>query len=318
MTTIGSALLFSDISINKQSQNTNTWKLIAYNEGAYFSRYFDYQKAYRYVGILHDGNQIETTAYEHYLSNIPTTLAIDISTMVGCPMRCKFCAASMIEYKRILSVKEIVSQVLFILKERQNSQFKKITCSFQGIGEPSLMPYEIIKASSVIRSIDDRIVISIATTATNPNAISIFGQCGIDIENLQLSCSATTICQSIKLMSKSMEPSIITNIATSALKYRSIKKIKLNYILFKDFNDSFDDANRLIKMIGGRNILVKISLLNSTSGSKQTGLVPASARGANMFCKRLHECGVDSYVYGSVRKIEISCGQLLSMSATRR
>jgi len=131
------------------------------------SRYFDYQSAYRYALTLNDGLKVECTAYKHFLGGQPTSLAIDISTMVGCPVKCKFCAAGAMRYERTLTPEEMCQQVRLLVQLSDQEHFPKINCSFQGIGEPSLAATEVLAAARVLLSLDQRLTISIATTAAS-------------------------------------------------------------------------------------------------------------------------------------------------------
>ena len=191
------------------------------------SRYFDLQKAFRFLGVLSDENKIEISVYEHYLQGKPKTLAIDLSTMSGCPMSCRFCAAADIHFRRQLSEEEIISQVRMILGIIDHRSFEKITCSFQGIGEPSMMPETIINVSKKLLLLDNRVAISIATTVANPSAIEKWGESGINIDNLQISCSSTTYDQAKHLRQGSNYPEKVYRCAIAALKYPNIQKVKI-------------------------------------------------------------------------------------------
>ena len=67
----------------------------------------------------------------------------------------------------------------------------------------------------------------------------------------------------------------------------------------------------MVKLIGDKKIIVKVSLLNPTNGSMKYNLIPADHLSANEFSELLKRMGLDSYEYGSIVENNISCGQLL-------
>jgi adenine C2-methylase RlmN of 23S rRNA A2503 and tRNA A37 len=79
---------------------------------------------------------------------------IGVSTMSGCPVRCKFCATGCMKKFRNLTAEEIVEQVLFILKQRtenfSNAYEHKI--NYTRMGEPFL---NIENVKEAIKTIDE-------------------------------------------------------------------------------------------------------------------------------------------------------------------
>jgi 23S rRNA (adenine2503-C2)-methyltransferase len=274
------------------------------------SRYFDFQVAYKYLLRLLDNNLIETTAYQHYLNGVPTDLAIDISTMVGCPVGCRFCASATQVHVHTLTVEEIIAQVTTIINGHNFQEFPKIVCSFQGIGEPSLLPDEIVEASKSLIEIDSRIVISLSTTGIALDAFRIWRESDIFFDNLQISCCGTTTQQTKKLIPNSPSLRGLLVEAVKCIESNRFDKVKINYILIKNINDSEEDIQRLISFVKGLPITVKISSLNPTIASEQYGLNPSSFEHESKICSALQANGIDSYVYGSLSKTNVSCGQL--------
>ena len=87
---------------------------------------------------------------------IPTEkrLTACLSSQVGCPMDCKFCATGKEGLKRSLKTSEILDQILFI----ENEMNRKVTnVVFMGMGEPLLNIDELLLS---IRSINEDFQIS--------------------------------------------------------------------------------------------------------------------------------------------------------------
>jgi adenine C2-methylase RlmN of 23S rRNA A2503 and tRNA A37 len=71
---------------------------------------------------------------------------IGVSTMSGCPVRCKFCATGKLKKFRMLTRFEILEQVLFIMSKNKRylfSQAKEHKINFTRMGEPFLNVYEV-------------------------------------------------------------------------------------------------------------------------------------------------------------------------------
>jgi 23S rRNA (adenine2503-C2)-methyltransferase len=103
----------------------------------------DYSSAARdrtrkYLLRLRDGLTIETVG-------IPTDkrLTVCVSSQVGCPMACDFCATGKSGYTRNLQANEIVDQVLTV-QEDFGQRVSNVV--FMGMGEPLINLEEVIKA----------------------------------------------------------------------------------------------------------------------------------------------------------------------------
>ncbi len=92
----------------------------------------------KYLLRLADGQIIETVG-------IPTDkrLTVCVSTQVGCPMACDFCATGKGGYKRNLKSYEIVDQVLTVQEDFQQRVSNVV---FMGMGEPLLNTENILAA----------------------------------------------------------------------------------------------------------------------------------------------------------------------------
>lgn len=229
----------------------------------YHSKFFDKQVAYRYLFCLSDGNLIESAAYHHFKRDpyILQDLSIDLSTMVGCPCKCKFCASQSISYIRSLKPFEIISQFVRLVREHDIPSYPQIMCSFQGIGEASLIPEDIIEISKHLLKLDRRINISIATMGTFLRAFQIWRDSGVPIRNLQISLSGTTNEQTHWLMPASPDFKKLISEAQLCASTGRFHQIKFNYILIKDFNDSNSDVKRLISFFTNTPYILKISAL---------------------------------------------------------
>ena len=93
-------------------------------------------------------NQLSSTD----LGNRSERWMVGVSTMSGCPVRCKFCATAKLKKWRSLTWQEIVAQVIFIIQKNnicpENSKEFKI--NYTRMGEPFLNIENVRKAIEVI------------------------------------------------------------------------------------------------------------------------------------------------------------------------
>ena len=93
----------------------------------------------KYVFEMLDGYSVETVCIKR-----KTGTTVCVSTMVGCPVGCIFCASGSNGFIRNLSVSEIVQQIV-LLKERINR------IVFMGMGEPLFNYDALIKSIHILR-----------------------------------------------------------------------------------------------------------------------------------------------------------------------
>ncbi|MDP3581498.1 MAG: 23S rRNA (adenine(2503)-C(2))-methyltransferase RlmN, partial [Ignavibacteria bacterium] len=95
----------------------------------------------KYLFETHDGRKIESVLIPDEDRN-----TLCISTQVGCPLDCKFCATGLMGYKRNLSVGEVVDQYLLVAKDVGKSKITNIV--YMGMGEP------LINFDTTLKSIE--------------------------------------------------------------------------------------------------------------------------------------------------------------------
>lgn len=182
-----------------------------------------------------------------------------ISSQVGCPVDCKFCATGLMGLLRNLQVGEIVDQVLMVGR-LSGSPITNVVV--MGMGEPMLNYDALIKACYLL--CDDqgpnlaqrRIVIS--TSGLIPK-IERFTREGHKFR-LAISLNATTDEVRDRIMPINRKYRIAALMQAAREYTRQVKqRITFEYILLDGINDSPEDANRL--RILTRNIPCKINLI---------------------------------------------------------
>jgi len=271
----------------------------------------------KFLFSLEDGLAVESVL-------IPSTkkivgedkrLTLCVSTQVGCPLDCKFCATGAMGFFRNLTAGEIIDQVIQV----QRNSAKRITnLVYMGMGEPFLNYENVMKSIDIIN--DSRgfnigarhITISTAGYADKIRQLA-------DEERpvkLALSLHSLDNDKRTKLMPLTKKFPVETLI--EALDYYYHKKHSrptFEYILFDGFNDTAADIKAFDKL--SRRIPCKVNLIpfHSISFMRPSGigasLKPTPAPRIQVFADALREADITVMVRGSSgQDIQAACGQL--------
>jgi 23S rRNA (adenine2503-C2)-methyltransferase len=175
-----------------------------------------------------------------------------VSSQIGCSLACKFCATGYIDRKRNLDFDEIVDEVVLLNQQSERTHNHKLTnIVFMGMGEPLLNYKNVMKAIERITAPDGlgmsprRITVSTAGVA---KAIRQLGDDGVKFK-LALSLHAPNDAKRNEIMNINASNNLKTLVEALNYFYQKTKnEITLEYILFKDFNDSAKDAEELVKL----------------------------------------------------------------------
>ena len=195
----------------------------------------------------HDGHLIEGVL-------IPTTSRFTacVSSQIGCSLSCKFCATGYIDRKRNLEFDEIYDQVALINQQSEKTNGKKLSnIVFMGMGEPLLNYKNVLKSIERITSPDGMAMSPKRITVSTAGVAKGIRQLGDDKVKFKLALSLHAATD--KKRHEIMPINDTNNIKSliDALNYfykQTGTQVTFEYILFKDFNDSPDDADDLIKI----------------------------------------------------------------------
>jgi 23S rRNA (adenine2503-C2)-methyltransferase len=175
-----------------------------------------------------------------------------VSSQVGCSLSCKFCATGFMERKRNLTFDEIYDQAALLNQLSEKTSGKKLSnIVFMGMGEPLLNYKNVLKAIERITAPDGlgmsarRITVS---TSGISKMIKQLGDDGVKF-HLALSLHAANDKKRSQLMPINETNNIQSLIEALNYFYNKTKNdITFEYILFKNENDSIQDADDLIKI----------------------------------------------------------------------
>ncbi|MBW4616531.1 MAG: 23S rRNA (adenine(2503)-C(2))-methyltransferase RlmN [Desmonostoc vinosum HA7617-LM4] len=198
----------------------------------------------KYLLQLADGQIIETVG-------IPSDkrLTVCVSTQVGCPMACDFCATGKGGYKRNLARHEIVDQVLTVQEDFQQRVSNVV---FMGMGEPLLNTDNVLAA---IKSINQDIGIGqrslTVSTVGIRDRIRHFAQ-----HHLQVTL-AVSLHASNQALREQLIPSArsypLVDLLAECREYVEItgRRVTFEYILLAGLNDLPEHALELAKCLRG-------------------------------------------------------------------
>lgn len=272
---------------------------------------------HKYLWELRDGQKIESVLLFHEGDITKNRTTLCLSTQVGCPMGCGFCATGKLGFTRNLTVAEIVSQVLDITamerqKEgQQEEQFKINNLVYMGMGEPLLNLPVVLKSIKLLNHNDGQNIgirrITISTCGLVPQ-IDQLAAAGLDIV-LAISLHAPNNELRNKIMPVNRQYPL-EELINACRRYidKTGQRLTFEYIIIKGFNDNFKSAQELAALLKGMKANLNIIPINAIAeGSLQRPAGDVIHR----FVAYLKEKGV-SVVIREEKGSDIAgaCGQL--------
>lgn len=198
----------------------------------------------KYLLRLADDQIIETVG-------IPTAkrLTVCVSTQVGCPMACDFCATGKGGYTRNLEIHEIVDQVLTVQEDFQERVSHVV---FMGMGEPLLNTDNVLAS---LRCLNQDVGIGqrslTVSTVGIRDRIRQFAQYNLQV-TLAVSLHAPNQALREQLI-PSARPYPLEDLLDECREYVEItrRRISFEYILLAGFNDLPEHALQLAKCLRG-------------------------------------------------------------------
>ncbi len=257
---------------------------------------------------LHDGHLVEGV-----LIPTATRQTACVSSQVGCSLSCKFCATGYMDRKRNLDFDEIFDEVALINKQALEQSGKKLTnIVYMGMGEPLLNYKNVLQSIERITSPEGLGMSPKRITVSTAGVAKMIKQLGDDQVrfNLALSLHAANDRKRSEIM-----PINETNnlkVLVEALNYfykATQNEISFEYILFKDFNDSVQDADELIKIY--RQVPVDLINIIEYNPIDNARFQKPSPEATDEFMEYLGKHRVNARLRRSRGKdIDAACGQL--------
>lgn len=260
----------------------------------------------KYLFRLHDGKSIEAVLI---MSRDRRTLCV--SSQVGCPARCAFCASGQMGFMRNLKTGEILSQLQQVNAILAKKGEKITHIVFMGMGEP-LMNYKgVVQA---IAAIVDPIRYHISSRRVTVSTVGVVeGIRRLTEENVKINLVLSLHAPNQHIRKKIIPyarkyelEEVLQAIDAYALKTK--RDITYEYILLEGINDHPDHAFELAKLLRSRQCTVNIIPYNPVDG---VNLARPSTKAIKEFRSVLFGCHVaNTCRYTKGVDIAAACGQL--------
>lgn len=238
-----------------------------------------------------------------------------VSTQVGCPLTCSFCATGALGFTRNLSVAEIVDQVLLARRLLGPGEVLS-NLVFMGMGEPLL---NLPAVSEAIRLFTDPKAFGMAARRVTVSTAGVLPQIASLLEvapiHLAVSLHATTdeVRDVLVPLNKRFPIAALLTTLRQEPRINRRRPVFFEYTLMEGVNDSLEDARRLPGLLEGIPSKVNVIPMNPHPDAPYK---PPSAEVVDRFTATLHRAGVRVTLRRDRgRDIDAACGQLANRAA---
>lgn len=265
----------------------------------------------KYLFETFDGNKIESVIIP---DENRTTLCL--STQIGCPLDCKFCATGLMGYKRNLTSGEIFDQYKLVSKDQEEDAIKNIV--YMGMGEPLANFENTLNSLRIFAEDLTSMVrlkrITVSTAGIIPKIIEL-ADSGIRVK-LAFSLHSCSEKTRAMLMPINEKYSLKENL--QALRYYTKKthtRLTFEYVMIDGINDGEEDFAALVKLCKSLPCKINVIPFNSLTHINPEGfsseLKPTPSERIEAFVEALREQNVVVTVrYTQGDDIAAACGQL--------
>jgi 23S rRNA (adenine2503-C2)-methyltransferase len=241
-----------------------------------------------------------------------TRRTVCLSSQVGCPLDCKFCATGRMGLLRNLSAGEILDQLLQVEIYARGRGERVTNVVMMGMGEP-LLNYDAVSRALKLMRLETglglggrRITVS---TAGYVPGIHKLAREDLNV-GLAISLNATTdeVRERIMPINRRFKIADLLAAAADFFELRG-RRVTFEYVLMADLTDTDEDAERLVKLTAG--FPCKVNLIPYNELGEDSEFRRPSNKRLQRFYRLLEARGADFTVRESRgRDIDAACGQL--------
>ena len=263
----------------------------------------------KYSMKLHDNQLVEGVL-------IPSKKRITacISSQVGCSLDCAFCATGTLKLERNLTAAEIYDQV-FILNGESISSFGKSLSNivYMGMGEPLLNYNNMLESIELITTKKGMGMSPKRITVSTAGIAKMVKKLGDDMVKFNLAISIHSANDEKRSSLMILNDSVPLQELRDAIRYfydKTDSRITYEYILFKEVNDSVEDAKELARFCKVSPCKINLIQYNKVDGMDYE---KSSNKNTETFISYLEE----KHLIVNLRKsngkdINAACGQLVN------
>ena len=244
----------------------------------------------KYLFELPDGKRVESV-----LMRDGRRRTLCVSSQAGCPLDCTFCATGRMGLLRNLSAGEILDQVICVRRELRAHGDDLTNVVMMGMGEPLLNYGNVVRAIRLM-NLDYGLAIGIrritlSTVGYVPGILRLARE-GLKV-GLAVSLNATDDEQRSRIMSINRRWPIAELLAAVRTYRRQIaRRVTFEYVLLHGFNDSTDDAGRLVALVSEYRVQ---SQRHSLESGRWRAICAAARDSRGPVCADPQECASDNH-----------------------
>ena len=282
------ASAFGDVSFK-------TWKRMSSRDGAV-----------KFIFSLDDGAMVETVYLPSRKRN-----TICVSTQVGCPVGCPFCASGAQGFQRDLTAGEILAQVHAVF-QGMGQKRGAWNLVFMGMGEPLLNEENLHRVLDVLFSpkgldLGSRRV-TVSTAGVLPGIERLAGRQAAPELAVSLHAATDAVRNRLVPLNKKYPIGPLLDAAENYADLAGTDAVTMEVLLLEGVNDGEKDAKALVRLLRGRPFKVNVIRHNSVSSNDYR---PPSEAAVQRFLQSLRQGGIRATVRRSLGgEIHGGCGQL--------
>lgn len=264
----------------------------------------------KFLWQLQDGERIETVLLSH-----GSHATACLSSQVGCPLSCSFCATGQSGFVRNLSAGEIVGQLL-AMERRMGVNIENVV--YMGMGEPFLNVDALFKSIFILNAPKMRNMgarhITVSTSGVVPGVLAL-ADLSIPVR-LSVSLHASNERLRTKLMPVNRQYSLGALMkALKTYQDKTGERITLEYIMIRKENDDPELAYELAALLSGLGVYVNLIPYNPVDGRYERS-EPERVRA---FADVLTRLGIENEIRREKgTDIDAACGQLRLRAVERQ
>jgi 23S rRNA (adenine2503-C2)-methyltransferase len=272
---------------------------------------------------LPDDKTVETALMKFTAAGGQYRYTVCVSTQVGCPIGCPFCATGQQGFERNLTPGEIIDQVLYFARRlhdrAQGPEGERVhNIVFMGMGEP-LANYDAFRQTIEMLNAPDGLGLSARSMTISTSGL-IPGIKRLSGEKLQVGLAVSLHAPDDNLRNQLVPVNKkypLDKLMTACREYfaKTRRRVSFEYALFDGVNDSLPQAQALADLLHGLNCHVNLITANSTA---HQSLRPSPRNQVLAFQQELKNRGITCTLRQSRgQDIDAGCGQLRSRFLTQ-
>jgi len=242
---------------------------------------------------------------EAVIMRYPARVTLCISSQVGCPIGCPFCATGQGPFGRNLEAHEIVDQARDA-ERRLRAEGKHLSnVVFMGMGEPLANYAAVVDAVRGLWMSPRRVTVS--TSGLVPRIEQLAGE-GLPVTLAISLHAARDELRDVLVPINRKYPLASVVGAADAFGRRTGRRVSYEWVLLAGVNDTPRDAAELGALLGGRLAHVNLIPFNPVDGTPYRAPEPREVR---RFAVQVREQGLNATVRDTRgREADAACGQL--------